>query len=110
MQLVEKSWEDGRSKQRVLVTLGSLDELRQSGQIDALPASGSRLSETILVLQRTKICSLGLSWSISIRRPSISMGKVERRWASTATARTTAAPEANGFETTSSESRIICSD
>lgn len=50
VQLVENSWEDGRSKQRVLVTLGSLDELRQSGQIDALLASGSRLSETILVL------------------------------------------------------------
>jgi len=50
VQLVENKWEDGRSKQRVLVTLGSLDELRQSGQIDALLASGSRLSETILVL------------------------------------------------------------
>ena len=50
MQLVENRWADGRSKQRVLVTLGSLDELRGSGQIDALLASGSRLSETILVL------------------------------------------------------------
>ena len=50
VQLVENSWADGRSKQRVLVTLGALDELRQSGQIDALLASGSRLSETILVL------------------------------------------------------------
>jgi hypothetical protein len=52
VQLVENSWEDGRSKQRVLVTLGSLDALRQSGQIDALLASGSRLSETILVLTK----------------------------------------------------------
>jgi hypothetical protein len=51
VQLVENSWEDGRSKQRVLVTLGSLDALRQSGQIDALLASGRRLSETILVLR-----------------------------------------------------------
>lgn len=50
VQLVENSWEDGHSKQRVLVTLGALEELRQSGQIDALLASGSRLSETILVL------------------------------------------------------------
>ena len=50
VQLVENHREDGRHRQRVLLTLGSLDELRESGQIDALLASGSRLSESILVL------------------------------------------------------------
>lgn len=50
VQLVENHREDGHHKQRVLLTLGSLDELKESGQIDALLASGSRLSESMLVL------------------------------------------------------------
>lgn len=50
VQLVENRWDDGKSRQRVLLTLGALDELRQSGQLDSLLASGSRLSESILVL------------------------------------------------------------
>lgn len=50
VQLVENRWEEGRSKQHVLLTLGSLEELRRSGQIDSLLASGSRLSESVLVL------------------------------------------------------------
>ena len=50
VQLVENHREDGRHRQRVLLTLGSLDELRQSGQIDSLLASGSRLSESLIVL------------------------------------------------------------
>ena len=29
LQIVENRWEDGRSKQRVIVTLGRLDELRR---------------------------------------------------------------------------------
>jgi hypothetical protein len=47
---VENHREEGRHRQRVLLTLGSLDELRESGQIDTLLASGSRLSESMLVL------------------------------------------------------------
>ena len=31
LQIVENRWEDGRSKQRVIVTLGRLDELREHG-------------------------------------------------------------------------------
>jgi len=45
LQLVENRWEDGRSKQRVLLTLGRADRLRESGQFDALLASGSRFSD-----------------------------------------------------------------
>ena len=36
LQIVENRWEDGGSKQRVLVTLGRLDELREQGQLDGL--------------------------------------------------------------------------
>lgn len=50
LQIVENRWEDGRSKQRVLTTLGRVDELVCSGQLDALLASGSRFSEKLMVL------------------------------------------------------------
>jgi len=31
LQIVENRWEKGRSKQRVIATVGRLDELQQSG-------------------------------------------------------------------------------
>jgi transposase len=54
LQLVENRWEDGRSKQRVLITLGRADHLRESGELDALLASGSRFSEKLLILSEYK--------------------------------------------------------
>lgn len=54
LQLVENRWEDGRSKQRVLITLGRVDQLRESGQLDALLASGSRFADKLLVLSKYK--------------------------------------------------------
>jgi Transposase DDE domain len=50
LQLVENYWDDGRTKQRVLATLGRLDLLQQSGQLDALLASGARLAQQALLL------------------------------------------------------------
>ena len=50
LQLVENYWDQGRTKQRVLATLGRLDQLQQSGQLDALLASGARLAEHALLL------------------------------------------------------------
>ena len=50
LQIVENRWEDGRPRQRVLATLGRLDQLQQSGQLDALLASGARLSRSVLLL------------------------------------------------------------
>jgi hypothetical protein len=49
LQVVETRWEDGRSRQRVIATLGRLDHLQQSGQLDALLASGARLSQSVLL-------------------------------------------------------------
>ncbi len=54
LQIVENRWEDGRSKQRVLVTLGRADRLRESGQLDSLLASGSRFAEKLLILSEFK--------------------------------------------------------
>jgi hypothetical protein len=50
LQLVENFWDDGRTKQRVLATLGRLDQLQASGQLDALLASGARLAQHALLL------------------------------------------------------------
>jgi hypothetical protein len=50
LQIVENRWEDGRPRQRVVATLGRLDQLQQSGQLDALLASGARLAQSVLLL------------------------------------------------------------
>src|SRR5512143_1572934 len=50
LQIVENHWENGRTRQRVLATLGRLDQLQQTGQLDALLVSGARLAQSILLL------------------------------------------------------------
>lgn len=50
LQVVENRWQDGRPRQRVIATLGRLDQLQQSGQLDALLVSGARLAQSVLLL------------------------------------------------------------
>jgi hypothetical protein len=50
LQIVENRWEDGRTRQRVVATPGRLDQLQQDGRLDALLASGARLSQSVLLL------------------------------------------------------------
>ena len=50
LQIVENRWQDGRPRQRVIATLGRLDQRQQSGQLDALLASGARLAQSVLLL------------------------------------------------------------
>src|SRR5262245_11245041 len=50
LQVVENRWEDGQSRQRVVATLGRLDQLQQSGQLGALLVSGARLAQNVLLL------------------------------------------------------------
>jgi hypothetical protein len=50
VQIVESFRDSGRVRQRVIATLGRLDLLRESGQLDALLASGARLSEQLSVM------------------------------------------------------------
>ncbi|HMB02402.1 MAG TPA: IS1634 family transposase, partial [Isosphaeraceae bacterium] len=47
LQIVENRWVDGRPRQRVIATRGRLDQLRQSGQLDALLVSGARLAHSV---------------------------------------------------------------
>jgi hypothetical protein len=50
LQIVENFREEGRVRQRVFTTLGRLDELRRSGNLDGLLASGARFAEHVLLL------------------------------------------------------------
>ncbi len=64
LQVVENRWEGRRSRQRVVATLGRLDQLQQSGQLDALLASGARLARSVLLLSEH---AQGRLASISVR-------------------------------------------
>jgi len=50
LQIVENRWEDGRSKQRVIATLGLLDQLQESGHLEGLLRSGAKFCESVLLL------------------------------------------------------------
>jgi hypothetical protein len=49
VQLVESRWEDGRSRQRVIATLGRLDQLQEKGQVEGWMRSLIRLSDKVSV-------------------------------------------------------------
>jgi hypothetical protein len=65
LQVVENRWEDGRPRQRVIATLGRLDQLQQTGQLDALLVSGARLAQSVLLLSAH---AKGLLPTITTRR------------------------------------------
>lgn len=56
LQVVENRWEDGRSKQRVIATLGRLDELQQSGQLEGLLRSGAKFCQSVMLLDAHRRC------------------------------------------------------
>ena len=50
LQVVENRWEDGRSRQQVVWTVGRLDELEKSGELESLLRSGLRFAKNLAVL------------------------------------------------------------
>lgn len=50
LQIVESFRESGKPRQRVIATLGRLDELAASGQLESMLASGARFAENAMVL------------------------------------------------------------
>lgn len=50
LQIVENRRENGRVKQRVVTTLGRLEHLQASGQLEALLTSGARFAEAVLLI------------------------------------------------------------
>lgn len=49
LQIVQNRWEEGRTKQRVLGTLGRVDQFKE-GELASLLESGSRFAEALFVL------------------------------------------------------------
>jgi hypothetical protein len=54
LQIVESRWEKGRPKQYVIATLGRLDRLTDSGQVDAIIRSLAKFSEKVKVIEHYK--------------------------------------------------------
>jgi len=50
LQIVENRREEGKVRQRVVATLGRLDELEQSGQLESLLLSGAKFAQSALVV------------------------------------------------------------
>ena len=76
LQLVHNERVDGHIRQQVIATLGRLDRLQQSGQIDALVASCARLAERTAVLEAHRRGQTEVAETIKIGPPLI----VERLW------------------------------
>ena len=79
IQIVENRWEDGRTRQRVLATLGRLDQLRESGGLEVLLESGSRFAGSLLVLSEHRRGELPAIATWRIGAPRV----VERLWRET---------------------------
>lgn len=75
LQIAESFREAGKVRQRVLSTLGRLDVLKQSGQLDSLLRSGLRLCENIVVLEAH---AAGKTEPVQIRRigPDLVFGRL----------------------------------
>jgi transposase len=54
LQLVENRWEKGQSRQRVIATLGRLDQMAEKGEVESLIRSLSRFSEKALLVLSDK--------------------------------------------------------
>lgn len=77
LHLVENTWVDGRTKQKMLKSLGRLDVLRSTGQLDALLRSGMKFSERLAVLDAHEA-----GRSITTRTSKIGPGLIfEKLWA-----------------------------
>ena len=50
LQIVENRREDGAVRQQVIATLGRLEDLRQSGQLERLLRSGARFADKAIVV------------------------------------------------------------
>lgn len=79
LQIVENRWEQGKTRQRVLTTVGRLDQLRESGELEGLLESGARFVQSMLVLSEHRRGELP---SLETRRVGAPM-VFERLWQQT---------------------------
>src|SRR3989304_839300 len=71
VQIVHNERLDGRVQQRVIATLGRLDVLRETGQLDALLASCARLAEHSAVLSAQRQGRVAAAAKVRIGPPLV---------------------------------------
>jgi transposase len=77
LQLVQNRWENGKSRQRVIATIGRMDRLQESGELESILRSGARFSKKMIVISAHE---KGESTTVATRR--IGPGLIfERLWA-----------------------------
>ncbi len=76
LQIVENWREDGRIRQRVLLTLGRLDALAASGALGALLSSGARFSEQFSMLSAAEADAEGQRLSCLRIGPPLLFGRL----------------------------------
>ncbi len=79
LQLVQSQRVDGRVRQQVLATLGRLDVLQATGQIDALVSSCARFAEQTAVLEAHQQGKTRATETIKIGPPLV-VGRLWRLW------------------------------
>jgi hypothetical protein len=76
LQVVQNERVDGRVRQRVIATLGRVDQLQEEGHIDALLSSGSRFAQNVAVMEAHKRGALPPVETVKIGPPLV----FERLW------------------------------
>jgi len=71
LQIVENTRDGARTVQRVLATLGRVEELQADGRLDTLLRSGARFSETALLISSLQAGTLEASAALRIGAPMI---------------------------------------
>src|SRR3954465_1172428 len=71
LQIVENTRDGASTRQRVLATLGRVEDLEADGRLDALLRSGARFSDTALLISSLQAGTLEASASLRIGAPMI---------------------------------------
>src|SRR5919205_1583550 len=71
LQIVENTRDGARTRQRVLATLGRVEDVEADGKLEALLRSGARFCETALLISGLQGGTLETSTSLRIGAPMI---------------------------------------
>lgn len=79
LQIVKSIWDKGNVRQKVIGTLGRLDKLKETGEIDSLLRSGVRFSEKLAVIDSYEKGQIPSTEDVRIGLPMV----FERVWKET---------------------------
>lgn len=79
LQIVKSIWDKGNVRQKVIGTLGRLDKLKETGELDSLLRSGVRFSEKLAIIDSYEKGQVPSTEDIRIGLPMI----FERLWKET---------------------------